>query len=146
MSDRDTTTVDDNRCFVCGPDNPVGLGLSFRMEDGECLAEFTPGSHHVGWHDIVHGGILFCALDDVMANWLYLQGVHGFTARCEVRYRDPLPTGTAVRLIGTPVKRKGKVVVLKGQAIRTDTARLVAECEASFLVNGEHVQRLDALF
>ena len=33
-------------CFACGADNPIGLKLLFRFEDGKAKAEFTPGPYH----------------------------------------------------------------------------------------------------
>ena len=29
-------------CFVCGPDNPIGLKVAFNIEDGKCIGEFVP--------------------------------------------------------------------------------------------------------
>ena len=65
---------DANNCFVCGPDNPIGLHLTFRMDGTVCRSEFTPDQCHVGFDGMTHGGILYSALDDAMANWLFLQG------------------------------------------------------------------------
>ena len=61
-------------CFVCGPDNPIGLKVVFDIEDGKCIGEFVPKKEHAGFRNITHGGILFSLLDDVMANFLWLQG------------------------------------------------------------------------
>ena len=81
-----------HECFVCGPDNPIGLHLVFRLEDDACVSEFTPGPNHVGYPGVVHGGMIYSALDDVMANWLYLRGARAYTAKM----RDPLQgTGRA---------------------------------------------------
>ena len=33
---------------------------------------------------------------DLMANWLFLQKGRGFTAKCEIRFRDPLPVGQRI--------------------------------------------------
>ena len=55
-------------CFACGVDNPIGLRIRFRMKGGRCLGEFTPGANQVGYANTVHGGIIYAALDDVMAN------------------------------------------------------------------------------
>ena len=68
---------DANHCFVCGPTNSQGLRIEFRLDGDVCRAAFVPGEYHVGWDQTVHGGIIFCALDDVMANWLFLQGRQG---------------------------------------------------------------------
>ena len=96
-----------HQCFVCGPDNPIGLKVRFRLEEDLCLAEFTPDERHAGYRDVTHGGIVFSLLDDVMANWLWLKGIVCFTAKADVRYRAELPIGTAVRLEGRCLKRKG---------------------------------------
>lgn len=123
-----------NQCFVCGPGNPYGLQVTFRMDGEICRGEFLPESRHMGYDNVVHGGLLFALLDDVMANWLYLQGERCFTARAEVRYRDKLPVGTPVRLEGRLEKRKGRLAVLHGQVIREDTDQIVVEATGRFMV------------
>lgn len=126
--------ADAPRCFVCGPDNPIGLGIRFRLDDEFCRGEFTPGDNHCGFDGQTHGGILYSALDDVMANWLFLRGARGHTARCEMRYRQPLPTGTEVHLEARLTKLRGKLAQLEGRAVRADDGSLVAQCNASFMI------------
>lgn len=125
-----------NHCFVCGPANPIGLGVRFRLEDGVCRGEFTPGENHRGYDTVTHGGIVFSLLDDVMANWLWLQGQVCFTARAEVRYRAHLPVGAAVHLEGRCTRRKGRLVQMQGRVIRQDNGEVVAEATASFMTRG----------
>ncbi|MEC9285074.1 MAG: PaaI family thioesterase [Pseudomonadota bacterium] len=125
-----------NRCFVCGPGNDRGLGVRFRLDDDVCRAEFTPTESYAGYDGVVHGGILFCLLDDVMANWLYLQGKRCFTARAEVRYRQPLPVGTPVRMEGRLLRRKGRVAVIEGKVFRQDNDDVVVEATGSFMLDG----------
>ncbi len=105
------------------------------MENDTCRGEFTPDENHVGYDQMTHGGILYSLLDDVMANWLFLQGARGHTARCEIRYREPLPIGTAVELAARVIKRKGRLLVLDGTAVRSDTRQTVATCQGSFIVS-----------
>ncbi|HBP15580.1 MAG TPA: thioesterase [Gammaproteobacteria bacterium] len=124
-----------NRCFVCGPGNDRGLGIRFRLDDDVCRAEFTPTESYAGYDGVVHGGILFCLLDDVMANWLYLQGKRCFTARAEVRYRQPLPVGTPVRMEGRLLRRKGRVAVIEGKVFRQDNDDVVVEATGSFMLD-----------
>ena len=100
-------TEDANHCFVCGPSNPIGLGVRFRLVEDLCLGEFTPDERHSGYRDVTHGGIVFSLLDDVMANWLWLQGLAAFTAKADVRYRAELPVGAAVRLEGRCLRPQG---------------------------------------
>ncbi len=122
------------RCFACGPDNPTGLHIHFRLDGEVCRGEFTPGENHAGFDGVTHGGILYSALDDVMANWLYLRGARGYTARCEVRYRDTLPTGTKIRLESRMLKKKGQFVILEGKAFRAADGVVVAESQGFFNV------------
>ncbi|MEX0941402.1 MAG: PaaI family thioesterase [Pseudomonadales bacterium] len=124
---------DANQCFVCGQGNPTGLKLKFRLEDDVCLSEYTPASHHCGYDSVTHGGLIFSALDDVMANWIFLKGIRAYTAKCDIRYKDSLPTGTPVRLEGRCIKQRGRLVVMQGKMIRQDNDELVAETEASFM-------------
>jgi len=124
-----------NRCFVCGPTNPIGLHLHFRIDGDVCRSEFTPGDAHMGYQGLTHGGIIFSLLDDVMANWLWLQGERCFTARADIRYREPLPIGTAVRIEGRMLKRKGRLVQLEGRVIRQDNDATIAEATGSFMTD-----------
>jgi len=70
-----------------------------------------------------------------MANWIFLKGIRAFTAKCEIRYKAPLPTGTPVNLIGECLKQKGRLVQMKGLMIRADDGTTVAETEASFMID-----------
>jgi len=137
MSEEDLSGAElaaETMCFACGKDNPIGLKILFHVEGDECTAEFTPSENHVGWHDTVHGGILYSALDDVTANVLYRQGRKAHTARCEIRYRHPARVGQALLLKGWIEKEKGRLVVLKGEARRKDDSVVVADCEARFML------------
>ncbi len=125
---------EDNHCFVCGPDNPIGLRLKFRMEGDLCLSEFTPGEHHAGYANQTHGGMIFCALDDVMANWMYLQGETAHTAKCEIRYRRPLELGKTILLEGRQVKRKGRLALMESSAVQADNGTVIANATASFMI------------
>ncbi len=125
---------DADQCFVCGPGNEAGLRVSFRLDGDVCRAEFTPETRHQGYDGVTHGGILFSLLDDVMANWVYLKGQQCFTAKAEIRYRQALPVGTPIRLEGRFVKRKRRLVILEGLAIRQDDDTTVAAATASFMI------------
>ena len=122
-----------NGCFVCGPGNPIGLKLEFRMDEDVCRSEFTPQDVHAGYKGVTHGGIVFSLLDYVMANWLWLQGIQCMTAKADIRYRGELPIGTTVRLEGRCLKRKGRLALMEGKVIRVSDEEVVAEATASFM-------------
>ncbi|MEQ9561451.1 MAG: PaaI family thioesterase [Woeseiaceae bacterium] len=119
-------------CFACGPDNSIGLQIRFLLKDGVCRGIFRPDENHVGYQDTVHGGIIFAALDDAMANVLYLQNIKAHTARCEIRYRRALAVGEEIEVSGWIDSQRKRLIVLKGGARLADNT-LVADCEASFM-------------
>jgi acyl-coenzyme A thioesterase PaaI-like protein len=91
----------------------------------------------VGYDKVTHGGIIFCLLDDVMANWLWLQGLQCYTAKADIRYRAQLPIGVSVRLEGRCEKRKGRLALMQGLVIRADTQEIVAQAGGSFMTPAE---------
>jgi len=105
----------------------------FRLDDDICRSEFTPLDIHCGYDGITHGGIIYSALDDVMANWIFLKGIRAYTAKCDIRYKASLPTGVAVRLEAVCKKERNRLVIMQGRMLRQDSGELVAETEASFM-------------
>lgn len=122
-------------CFACGVDNPIGLKIAFTLdEDGVCTGMFTPEVNHVGYENTVHGGIIYAALDDVMANVMYLQRRKAHTARCDIRYRLPLEVGQELHLRGWIESERRRVLDLRGEARRTADDELVAESRGRFML------------
>ncbi len=121
-------------CFACGADNPIGLQIKFEIADERCTGQFTGTENHVGFENTVHGGIIYSALDDVMANTLYLQNLKAHTARCEIRYRQALAVGQTINLTGWIESKRRRLIVLKGEARLADDDTLIADCEASFML------------
>ncbi len=123
-----------NMCFACGPDNPIGLQIKFHLHGERCTGSFSAGENHVGFNDTVHGGIIYSALDDVMANLLYLQAIKAHTARCEIRYRKALRVGQKIQLSSWIESERKRLVVLKSEARLDEGGDLIADCTASFML------------
>lgn len=121
-------------CFACSEVNPVSLGMKLWLDGDVCRGTFTPAAEHCGWTGVTHGGLLFTALDEVMANWLWLQQLRGYTARAEVRYRNQVPTGTELLLEARVVERRRRLITLQATARRAVDEVLVAESEARFML------------
>ena len=127
--------LNSNHCFVCGPENPIGLKTNFIIDDNDiCRAEFTPTETHVGFQDTTHGGIIFSLLDDVMANWLFLKGKPAQTAKCDLRYKNSLQTGETVMLEGHHLKTKSRMAMMYGVMKTKDKQKVIAECHAKFMI------------
>lgn len=123
-------------CYVCGTQNPEGLQIPFeRAADGGCRAEYVARATHVGWPEIIHGGLLFTLMDEAVAWATIYAGRHGVTGRAEARFRMPARVG--MRLIVT-----GRITESSRRALRahaeiregSETGRLVSEMDALMAV------------
>lgn len=99
-------------CFVCGVENPIGLHLNFYLtRPGEVTASFTASKEYQSYPGIVHGGIIAAILDET-AGRVYLQGSPPrfmYTARLEIRYRNNVPIGQPLKIIGRAGKNRGRM-------------------------------------
>lgn len=91
-----------NHCFVCGPDNPIGLKLVFQLEGDGVRAEFVPSDLHVGYDGLVHGGIISALVDDALANIWATRGREAVTAKIEVRFRQEVRPGDRLTITASP--------------------------------------------
>ena len=132
MNSDDTRGIADN-CFVCGSKNTFGLRIKFRLDGEICRTEFTPDERHQGYDNILHGGVLFSILDDVMANCLFLNGVKCYSARSEIRYRSPVEIFTPLRFEGFVEKTKKSFVFLRGLGFKIKDDQLIAEVKSTFV-------------
>lgn len=129
---------DASSCFVCGPNNSIGLHAHFAQDGKRIVGEFTPTELHVGFAGLVHGGILAAVLDDALA-WLgYYVGEELVTARLAIRYRQPARPGQRLRVEAEETGRRG--ALRHGRAVlQTDNGQVVAEAEATLLRAPDHV-------
>jgi uncharacterized protein (TIGR00369 family) len=119
-------------CFVCGVENENGLGLEFfELGDGRVAAEPVLPDSFQGYPGIVHGGIVASMLDEITGRAAMINDHNHFrlTAKLEIRYRRPVPTGETIRLVGWVVEDRSRLVNAHGE-IRLVDGTLAAEAEA----------------
>ncbi|HBV98397.1 MAG: thioesterase [Peptococcaceae bacterium BICA1-7] len=107
-------------CFGCSQKNPIGLKLTFTMDGDVCRSTFTAGAHHQGWTGYVHGGIISSLLDEVMAQWVWLQNVPAMTAEMTVRFSKAVPIDVPLSLESRRTGGKGKLYIMEGQIVLPD--------------------------
>jgi acyl-coenzyme A thioesterase PaaI-like protein len=127
-------------CFACGRDNPIGLKLAFRFEEGKAKAEFTPGPYHQSWNTIFHGGLLALCLDEAFGYVLAFRGIKGLTAKMEVRLRRPVHIGQKIFITGELKKQTRKLIETYAKAELRDGS-LAAEATAVMYVTGQEPSR-----
>lgn len=121
------------RCFGCGIDNPIGLHLSFRREDGGARAEFRPRPELQGWDGVLHGGIVLTLLDETLAYAAMFAVGPAVTAEIQARLRRPAPLDETYQLFGTVAK--ARLGLIQAHATITDSAgQVIAEADAKFMV------------
>jgi acyl-coenzyme A thioesterase PaaI-like protein len=120
-------------CFACGPENPIGLKLTFAEEGDKYVSRFTAGPEHQSYDGIVHGGIISTLLDEIMGRYPYAKGEDTVTARLEVRYRKPTPIGVELTITGWIVERRGRLYEMAGTVALPD-GTVSAEGKATLMV------------
>ena len=79
-------------CFVCGNENPHGIGITmFVDDDGVLTSEFTLNKAHQGPPGHTHGGASAAILDEVMGLVVWAAGHQVVAANININYRKPLP-------------------------------------------------------
>ena len=122
---------DDNRCFACGKDNPIGLNLNFKSANGEAISAVVFTRDFEGWDGIVHGGIVSTVLDEVMVKSAGINGYRCVTAEIKIKFKRPCFSGERYVLKGRIkelrkriIITEGEIVDKKGDAIATGSGKL----------------------
>ena len=98
-----------NRCFGCGPANPIGLHLEFFTTEHSsvlCVPEI-PASFE-GNAGYLHGGIIATLLDEAMSKSVRMCGYTCMTRHMEVDYQRPVPSSTPIRIEGRMTRSEGR--------------------------------------
>jgi len=113
---------DNRRCFVCGENNPDGLRLALRIDQGQgrAAADVVFPERFQGWEGIVHGGLLATVLDEVMIYAAGSNGLRCVTGEITVRFVKPARTGAAYRLEGRITGAKGKITLAESELVGAD--------------------------
>lgn len=117
---------DEGMCFACGPNNPIGLKLTFAFEDGKYVTRFTPRREHQGYTGITHGGILSTLLDEAMAKLVYTMNQRAITAELKIRLKKVVPVGEELVVSGWVVSEARRLIECAAEA-RDTSGEIVAE-------------------
>ncbi|MHB1652838.1 MAG: PaaI family thioesterase [Desulfitobacteriaceae bacterium] len=123
-------------CFVCGPENPIGLHLTYNYSDGEAKAIIVVDEVFAGYPGVAHGGIVTALLDEIMVKTIENLGIWAVTASMEVRFRHPTPVNVPLYLSGGLTKGKSKMFRTEGKLALED-GTILAEASAIFVKNPE---------
>jgi uncharacterized protein (TIGR00369 family) len=122
-------------CLICGPSNPLGLKLRFRVQpDGSVVAMFPCREAFRSYAETLHGGVISALLDAAMTNALFSVGVVGVTAELTVRFLAPVALNRGA-LVRATVERDTHPLFYVRAELEQDRV-LKARASAKFLVKG----------
>jgi acyl-coenzyme A thioesterase PaaI-like protein len=124
---------DNQKCYVCGKKNPVGLAVDFTInkETRTIEAHFTPSDLHQGYEGIVHGGILSSLLDEAMAKLAYSLGIPAVTAEIVIKFKAPARPREELVVIGRLTQESGKLIQAEASILRGPV--VIAEAKGKLL-------------
>jgi len=121
-------------CFVCGVDNPIGLGVDAESDGKTVQAPIRFRREHVGFAATVHGGLVATVLDELM---VWGCGVItrrlAYCAEMTVRYQRPVPPETPLVGTGQLVEdRRGRLFLARAE-LRDASGNLLAEATGKYI-------------
>jgi uncharacterized protein (TIGR00369 family) len=121
-------------CFVCGDSNAIGLNLRFETDGHVVRTRFTPRPEHIGFKQVVHGGIIATLLDEIMV-WACLAQTRRFAycAELTLRYLNPLRPGEETVATGElAVNRRDKIFEARAD-LKDATGKIFATATGKYL-------------
>lgn len=121
-------------CFICGLENPVGLHLHiYETEPGTVESTYIAPEHFQGYPGVLHGGIVSALVDEISGRSQMGSDPGAprfmFTARLEIKYRQNVPIGEPLRIVGKAGRSRGKFAEAWGGIYLARTGELLAECK-----------------
>lgn len=118
---------DDGLCFGCGPDNPIGLRLTFAWDGDTYHTRWTPEFAHQGWAGRVHGGLIALVLDETLSRAALEQhGLDWVTAELNTRLRLPAAVGRPLVIRARIESVRRSLVVCVGEVVDEASGALIA--------------------
>ncbi len=123
-----------NHCFGCGPDNPEGLQLKFRLDEPRktFICRFKLSNRYVGPPGHSHGGIIATILDEAMGKVNKLRQVIALTKEMHVEYVKPVPLGKSLIVEGWEKEVHGRAHINTAE-IRNAAGEVLARSTGKFI-------------
>lgn len=121
-------------CFICGPDNPKGMNLTYWQEGEVCVVRFHFTAHEQGPPHHAHGGAISAVLDECMGKVAWVRGYKALAAKLSVSFVKPVPLGQPVTARAWVERSDERKVHLRSELLLDDGGVLLAEGTALFIV------------
>jgi len=123
-----------NKCFVCGPDNPEGMRLSWMLDEERrtFICNFNLGARYTGPPGHCHGGIIAAILDDAMGKVNKLRQVVALTKEMTIEYLRPVPLHKPLRVESREVSVHGRQHINMAE-IMNEKREVLARSKGTFI-------------
>jgi uncharacterized protein (TIGR00369 family) len=134
-------------CFVCGEDNPHGLHLKSRAENGKVVLDYTTRDADLGYRHIVHGGIAMTLLDEVMT-WAAILSARRACVAAEFssRLKKPIEVGQTLRVEAEVTGGRSRLLLTEGRVLDTEGRLLVSASGKYVPMSSEEIELCAADF
>jgi acyl-coenzyme A thioesterase PaaI-like protein len=122
----DLKAMFDHSPFI-GIANPLAPPMTVEAVDGCVRAKVMFGSAYEGPPGCVHGGYVAGAFDELLGATQSLSGAPGMTGTLSVRYENPTPLHTELRLVGELARIERRKIFVVGRMFAGDTMTASAE-------------------
>ena len=124
---------DNQRCYVCGKDNPSGLKAQFSVDHAArtITGRFTPRREHEGWEGIVHGGIIAALMDEAMVKLAAHLGEPAVSSEITVKFKARVAPGEELVVTGRLTREANRLI--EAEATVEKGLIVVAEAKGKLL-------------
>ena len=121
-------------CFVCGEANPLGLKLRFEADGTLVRARFTPCAEHIGFKQVIHGGLLATVLDEIMV-WACAVRTRrfAFCADLNVRFLQSARPGEELLVTGELVANRRDRIYEAKASVANAKGKVLAEATGKYM-------------
>lgn len=119
---------------LLGKGNPVAPPIHLAIDQGVVRAHVCFGAAYEGPPGCVHGGFIAAAFDEVLGSAQSLSGQPGMTGTLTIRYENPTPLHTDLRIEAELDRVEGRKVFTVGRLFAGDV--LTARAQGVFISIG----------
>ncbi len=110
-------TMITEKCFMCGKNNPIGIKMEIKSENGEAKSIVNLNENYEGYNGTIHGGIVTALLDEIAVYAAFSLQDICVTYEINVRFKKPVKSNNDYFVYGYVLERKGKIILCKSKII-----------------------------
>lgn len=119
--------VQGQRCFGCDSSFDI---KSFQINDKKAEHIFRSNVDHATGHGLVHGAVIFTALDEAMFRTVEMIGIQSVTVDSKISYLVPVNVGDELFITTNVGKIDGRNVLVKAVMKKKVNKKKIVVCKA----------------